>query len=298
MNFLKDLDYQNVDNCIDMLKTYDFSKIICDDEFKIKEVFNKDNKVLFHVYWYGSISRKQLASINSYLKTQNLETTELWVWLDSIYYNNEILKIPKHNNIKVISYDPTIESKGTLLNDKDYIHNKKFVKFRSDMARLIILYKYGGIYIDLDIFLLKDFTPLFGIEFCYAWSYLKTGNNAILRFKKKSDKIIELMNRYSNVLKEYDSNFQFNLGITNQRTYNNSLKILCLPCPMFDPVWILFDKKTKSKYSNLTNFDNFFCKTDEDITKFFDNQIYAYHWHSRNDYKIEKDSYFEKLENL
>ena len=48
------------------------------------------------------------------------------------------------------------------------------------MARLIILYKYGGIYIDLDIFLLKDFTPLFGMKFCYAWSYLKTGNNAIL----------------------------------------------------------------------------------------------------------------------
>ena len=100
------------------------------------------------------------------------------------------------------------------------------------------------------------------------------------------------------ILKEYNTNFKFNLGITNQQTYNNSLDILCLPCAMFDPVWILFDKKTKSRYSNLTNFDDFFYKTDEDITNFFDNQIYAYHWHSRNDYKIEKDSYFEKLELL
>lgn len=298
MIFLKDLDYQNVDNCINMLKTYDFSKIICDNEFKINEVFNKDNKVLFHVYWYGKITRKQIASINSYLKTQNLETTELWVWLDNSYFTNEFNKIPKHKNIKIISYDPIIESKGTLLNGKEYINNKKFIKFRSDMARLIILYKYGGIYIDMDIFLLKDFTPLFGIEFCYSWSYLKTGNNAILRCRKKSDIVIELMNRYSNILKEYSNNFQFNLGITNKKTYNNSLNILCLPCIMFDPVWILFDKKTQSNYSNLSNFDDFFCETNEDISNFFDNQIYAYHWHSRNNYKIEKDSYFEKLENL
>jgi hypothetical protein len=298
MNFLKDLDYQNVDNCIDMLKTYDFSKITCDDEFKIKEVFNKDNKVLFHVYWYGSISRKQLASINSYLKTQNLKTTELWVWLDSIYYNDEILKIPKHSNIKVISYDPTIESKGTLLNNKDYIYNKKFVKFRSDMARLIILYKYGGIYIDLDIFLLKDFTPLFGIEFCYSWSNLKQGNNAILRFPKQSNRLLKLMNKYIIFLSRYVEDFKFNVGMTHNNIFNDSLDLLCLPSTLFDPVWILFDTKSKSKYSNLTNFDAFFRKTDDDITSFFDNQIYAYHWHSRNDSKIEKDSYFEKLENL
>ena len=32
------------------------------------------------------------------------------------------------------------------------------------------------------------------------------------------------------------------------------------------------------------------------ITNFFDNQIFAYHWHSRNQNKIEKNSYFERIE--
>ena len=73
---------------------------------------------------------------------------------------------------------------------------------------------------------------------------------------------------------------------------------MCFPCVMFDPAWILTDTKTKSKYSKLSNFDNFFKTTDEDINTFFDNQIFAYHWHSRNNYKIEKNSYFEKLESL
>ena len=72
---------------------------------------------------------------------------------------------------------------------------------------------------------------------------------------------------------------------------------MCFPSVMFDPVWMLLDTKTKSKYSKLTNFDDFFKTTDEDINTFFDNQIFAYHWHSRSNVNIEKDSYFEKIEN-
>ena len=67
---------------------------------------------------------------------------------------------------------------------------------------------------------------------------------------------------------------------------------------LFDPVWILHDKKITSNYSKLNNFDNFFKYTDENISNFFNNQIFAYHWHSRNNVKIEKNSYFEKFEIL
>ena len=298
MKFINKLDYQNVDNCIDTLKNNNFEELINCDEFKINGVFTEDNKVIFHVYWYGSISRKQIASINSYLKTQNLKNTELWVWLDNSCFTSECNKIPKHNNIKTISYHANDISKDTPFYNKEFINNKSFVKFRSDMARLMILFKFGGLYIDLDIFLLKDFTHLFGIEFCYSWSNLKQGNNAILRFSKQSNRLLKLMNRYIDFLSRYAEDFKFNVGMTHNDIFNDSLDLLCLPSTLFDPVWVLFDTKSKSNYSNLTNFDDFFCKTDEDITNFFDNQIYAYHWHSRNNFIIEKDSYFEKLESL
>lgn len=298
MKFIKKLDYQNVDNCIEILKNNKIEELINCDEFKINETIDERNKFVFHVYWYGSISRKQIASINSYLKTQNLKTTELWVWLDESCFTNEFNNIPKHNNIKTVLYNPTDISKNTPFYNKKFINNKSFIKFRSDIARLLILYKFGGLYLDLDIFLLKDFTPLFGIEFCYSWSNLKQGNNAILRLTKQSNRLIKLMNRYIGFLSEYKEDFKFNVGMTHNNIFNASLDILCLPCVLFDPVWILFDKKTQSNYSNLSNFDDFFCETNEDISNFFDNQIYAYHWHSRNNYKIEKDSYFEKLENL
>lgn len=298
MKFIDKLDYQNVDKCIETLKNNNIEELINYDEFKINETYCENNKIIFHVYWYGYITRKQIASINSYLKTQNLKKTELWVWLDDSCFTSETNKIPKHNNIKTISYRANDISKDTPFYNKEFINNKSFVKFRSDIARLIILYKFGGFYIDLDIFLLKDFTPLFGIEFCYSWSNLKQGNNAILRFSKRSNRLLKLMNRYIDFLSQYGKDFKFNVGMTHNNIYNDSLDVLCLPCILFDPVWPLFDTKSISKYSNLSNFDDFFCETNEDISNFFNNQIYAYHWHSRNDSKIEKNSYFDRLENL
>jgi len=250
------------------------------------------------VYWYGILERKQICCINSYLKTQDLSNTELWVWLDYKTYELSKNKVPKHDNIIIKKYIPDEESKGTLFEKNPYLNQDKYLKFRSDLARIIFLYKYGGLYFDLDMILLKDFQCLLGIEFCYTWSYLKQGNNGLLRIKKQSKLSIQLMEKYINTKSPFNLNGQsFYLGY-NQYIFTKEIDIMCFPSAMFDPVWILTDTKTKSKYSKLSNFDDFFKKTDENINMFFDNQLFAYHWHSRNNYNIEKDSYFDKLENL
>jgi len=249
------------------------------------------------VYWYGNISRKQLLCIKSYLKTQNLEKTKLWVWLDyKTYTEKNINLIPKHQNIEIKKYVPNIEAKNTLFENKKFINNTKYLKFRSDLARIIFLYKYGGLYFDLDMILLKDFMPLLGLEFCYTWSLKKSANNGLLRFFKNSSICKKIMQKYIDLLKDYHNDYKYNVNIIHKYIYNDNLNILCLPCVLFDPVWMLFDKKEKSKYCKLNNFDDFFKSTNENINDFFDNQIFAYHWHSRNNANIEKNSYFEKLE--
>ena len=126
---------------------------------------------MYHNYWYGKLGRKQLLCINSFLKTQNLEKTELWIWLDYEIDNRENIKlIPKHNNIKIKIYNPSIESKNTPFENNKFINFNEYIKFRSDIARLLFLYNYGGLYFDLDMILLKDFDYLLNIEFCYQWS--------------------------------------------------------------------------------------------------------------------------------
>jgi hypothetical protein len=291
MKFLENIDYNDIDKGIEFLKTHQFNFFLPENE-----------KTIYHVYWYGTLGRKQILCINSYLATQDLKNTELWVWLDFETFKKSIKLVPKHENIKIKKYNPGTESYNTPLEGKKYLKQNKFLKFRSDLARLIFLYKYGGIYFDLDLILLKDLKPLLGVEFCYTWGAFKRGNNALIRFFKKSKNCIEVINKYKNIMinggdhvKKFNSKFKYTIGLVHE-VYSN-LNIICFPSVMFDPVWNLVDLKKKSKFSSLNNFDDFFKKTNENIDFFFNNQIYAYHWHSRNNSVIEKNSFFEKIEN-
>ena len=274
------IDYYHIDKGIQQLKNISFNHY-------------PNQHIIFHVYWYGNITRKQLLPIKSYLATQNLNNTTLWIWLDvdNGYNQDNINLIPNHNNIIIKKYDPKIESSNTLLYNHPAIYEKKFIKFRSDLARLIVLYKYGGLYYDLDLILLKNLDCILDLEFCYQWSILDKGNNAILRLKKNSPNSIQLINKYIQTLKTKNFTISF-----NQTIFTSEINITCFPSVMFDPCWIIYDTKTKSKYSYLTNFDDFFLSTNEDISTFFDNQIFAYHWHSRNKYTIQPNSYFERFE--
>jgi len=280
MKYLPNISYNDIDKGIEYLKNNKF------------DFYPKDNNIIiFHVYWYGDISRKQLLCINSYLKTQNLEKTKLWIWLDHKTFSNKNVEIiPKHKNIEIKKYIPNKEAKNTLFEKYSHLNQHIFIKFRSDIARILFLYNYGGLYYDLDMVLLKDLMPLLGVEFCYTWSYLKEGNNGILRLFKKSNTSINLMKKYYKI-----KNKPFVVWF-NQYIFTNDINIVCFPSVMFDPVWILHDKKIKSKYSKLNNFDYFFKKTDENVDNFFNNQIFTYHWHSRNNSKVERNSYFEKFE--
>lgn len=287
MKYIKNINYENVDRGIEDLEKYKFNNYLK----------NKNEITLFHVYWYGNIDRHQILCINSYLATQNLNNTKLWVWLDNDTYNENCCKIPKHKNIIVKNYDIHDDIVKKLFTINEFIKTKEFLKFRSDIARLCFLNEYGGVYYDLDLILLKDLSPLLDLEFCYQWSTLKRCNNALIRFKKGSKVIENLRDKYLNLFSILTSKkFRFNDMTTPRVEVFNNLDITVLPCVMFDPVWILYDSKTKSKYSELTNFDNFFKKTDEKINNFFKDQLFGYHWHSRGNMKIEKDSYFYKIE--
>ncbi len=42
----------------------------------------------------------------------------------------------------------------------------------SDAVRFVVLHKFGGMYIDTDILLLRDLQPFYIHEFAYLWSIL------------------------------------------------------------------------------------------------------------------------------
>jgi hypothetical protein len=56
-----------------------------------------------------------------------------------------------------------------------------------DLFRLVVLHNYGGVYLDCDTILLRDYGPLIGDEFAYVWGTHCVGSNgAVLRMFKGS----------------------------------------------------------------------------------------------------------------
>jgi hypothetical protein len=291
MKFIPNLDYQNVDQCLDYLKNNKLN-------------YYGEQHLLFHVFWNGKLSRRQLLCIKSFLYSQNLSNSSLYIWLDSDYdYNRKV--IPKHPNISIKIYNPEIESQHTPFEGQEFINFKKNMKFRSDLARMIILYNYGGIYFDLDLILFKDLRCISDLDFCYQWGGVDGGNNALLGLKKGSKTTIQIMKKYIKFLSEgcnhtsekYNSNYQFKLGFTHE-LLSSEIDLFCFPSAFFDPIWILDFKNKKSKYDNLNRFDDFFKTTDKKVTinKMFQGLLLGYHWHSRNDIQIEKNSYYQQIE--
>ncbi len=201
-------------------------------------------------------------------------------------------------NFSIKCYDFHTQKKGTLFEPYSFKYTEKSgVKFRADHFRYLILHKYGGLYFDLDVIMIRDLSCFLGIEFCYRWSNSNFGNNAIIHIRKGSPTSIEIMKK----------SIQFKIKLKNrQEKTGDSLKFVfhknnlpelhLLPSPKFDPVWKIFDYNLKSTKTKMENFDDFFKTTNEKISlDTFCKGIYAYHWHNRFDIQPQSNSYFNQL---
>ncbi len=153
----------------------------------------------------------------------------------------------------------------------------------SDAVRFVILHKYGGMYIDTDILLLRDLQPFYTHEFAYRWSKTKEFNTAILRLYPQSNISSKLLNLGQKYQKPY---IFFPPTI---RSYLDPIILNRLPCVFFDPLWLVADKadpKTKQLWNIPDNpvetFKIVFNKKNELSQKgrtAFDG-AFAFHWHS------------------
>ena len=149
----------------DYLKGLEFLRNIKDEDYSYPE-----QRTNFHVYTECR-SSKELLAIKSYLATQNLEKTKLIVWSDySIIDQENIQSFKDYVDFRV--YEPKELAKATPLEgveshmrtEEDHNH-----WMSSGIMRFLTLYKFGGIYYDMDMVLLRDFKPILGQDFAYQW---------------------------------------------------------------------------------------------------------------------------------
>jgi hypothetical protein len=135
------------------------------------------------------VARKFRLSVMSFLATQDAGRVKLHIWTDLDNHNSSLREIlgpiayhPElMDAINITQFDPKIEfakvppsfAKETL---KQRYKSNEMAHLRPDLIRSVILYNYGGLWMDADTVLLQDAAPLLGED----WAYLVTGRQGVV----------------------------------------------------------------------------------------------------------------------
>ena len=151
-------------------------------------------RTVFHAFWGNTPVRDQAAwFVLSFLATQDLEHSELWVWSPpGVAVAEDPLMAPfaAHASVRFKVWRPRDEAAGTPLAARPDVmaaaHDATFW-LETDLLRALALLVHGGVYVDIDVLLLRNFGPLLGDEWLYQWG---TGcvlsNGAVMRLHKRS----------------------------------------------------------------------------------------------------------------
>jgi hypothetical protein len=246
--------------------------------------------VTFHMFWRQRragflrkarpFGRKQALAVKAFFATQDLSRSTLVLWSDDDLSANRRLRPFAPHLIHRI-YAPEQEVRGTALERRPELYRVEDHKVwcDGDLFRILALHNYGGVYIDMDMVLLRSIGALLDQEFIYQWDrFDRMYNGAIMHVRKGStfarmliDGVIALPPR------------EFNWGRENlRRAVDSGAQITVFPSPFFDTEWQADPK-----------FDPF--RRTPTSANLYDG-AFAWHWHNRWDAPIEPGSKFQLLE--
>jgi hypothetical protein len=189
----------------------------------------------------------------------------------------------------------------------------------SDAVRFLLLYKFGGMYIDGDVLLLRNLEPFAHYDFVYEWSYVKEGmNTAMCGAAEKGEfagAVIQAALRAAVSVESTTGKMQFDASMFNDAFHPLELirripaefteGVEALPSTPFDALWLTLDApatktKTITQLHNLRYWDDFFTKPPSyvvphaapaDVFK----GAFAYHWHNRWSAQFDESSLIGQL---
>jgi hypothetical protein len=275
--------YKDYEACLEFLKN------VKDEDYHYPA-----EKVKFHIY--SEIrTEKELMAIKSYLATQNLDKTELIVWSDFDISDNPLIQpYKKYVTFKV--YDPIKEAVGTPLKGNKKLKMKDPLYYlQSDLARILLLYKYGGVWYDMDVILLRDFKPILDQEYMYAWGgnldFAKEGACAtVIAGKAKSEFMTKLLKQ---LLKTKAKPGSVCWGKKMFAKIYQKYKFNIFPCTFFNTEWCINSKHPS--FGDEIESRWFFNPLNNDAHLFLD--AFAWHWHnsSKKTCRVFSGSKFDLL---
>lgn len=253
--------------------------------------------VNFHFYWRvpKEFSRKQVLPIKSTIVSQDLSKTKIILWSNVDLSMNSFVQ-PLLPYIETRIWDLKTESKNSPLDNSRVLSgmvDDPLCYLGGDIFRLLCLHKYGGVYVDMDVVVLRDFKPLLPYEFMYQWGSTGTHsgepelrqNGAIMRLKAYSQLCHDLLNEL--VLTPPNPNTTCWGTELYHKVRNKNANWQVFPCAWFNTEWGM--SRTIQPFRK--NFEG------NESSELFDG-AFTWHWHNKWDDPIEEGSKFHILESM
>ncbi|KAJ3507644.1 hypothetical protein NLJ89_g6187 [Agrocybe chaxingu] len=184
------------------LDCYDFAGTIKSTPRTSHAHIPPDERTQYHTYWRSDLAPfgpRQEWMIKSFFATQDLTSSRLVLWSNGDLSPNPILqtyliRYPDAFALKIV--DIPALARGTELDGSELLTRKDAKAWvDGDLIRLLLLWNYGGVWVDMDSLLTRDLEPLLEHEFvtqwdCYDKIYLPL-NGALMRFRKHSPYLCE-----------------------------------------------------------------------------------------------------------
>ena len=133
-------------------------------------------RLQYHSYWRTDLApfaERQEWMLKSFFATQDVGTSRLVLWSNGDLSGNEILQkylrtYPESFVLQVADFQEL--SRGTALEGSELLefHDQK-AWVDGDLLRLLVLWNYGGVWVDMDSLLTRDIRPLVEHEFVTQW---------------------------------------------------------------------------------------------------------------------------------
>ncbi|UJR22034.1 hypothetical protein I4U23_025102 [Adineta vaga] len=251
-------------------------------------------KMLFHTFWNNPNQLDNpllLLHIQSHLYTQNRHCSQLIIWTLPMFYGaiNPMYNVhyPYLQFRTLTPFMKELQQVGVHINSyRFWLFDRWFVSKMvalSDAVRFILLHKFGGMYIDADILLLRDLQPFYEHEFAYRWSTLNEYNTAILRLFPQSNISSILLHQ------AYEKQSPAVFFPWSIRSSLLPVSLVRLPSVFFDPLWLAADN-ADHKTANLWKFINNTRHTFESVFhkesylsqqgRTVLNGAFTFHWHA------------------
>ncbi|KAJ8605901.1 hypothetical protein CTAYLR_004191 [Chrysophaeum taylorii] len=243
----------NVSQCLGALR-----KRAVADIREARDVHCEKTACLFHTWWDGPLARVVQLFLRSFRATQHPECAKLVVWTPRAGSERStpaaeamVAQVESMRGAPVVFRELELEAMAKDTVFEDFVRRavlpvawetsdskREGTKHFSDFLQLFVLHRYGGIYLDADMVLLRDFYPLWGLNFEYQWSFIpEQFNNAVQGLRKDEGKSLITAGRKldsDQCCRGWGQTLWRAKILKAQGSYG-------LPCTAFDPFWLRMD---------------------------------------------------------